>query len=373
MSSWTQKEKDIVINKSAEGLLPYEICNHLINTNCKRRTISAVRGIVRRNQKKINRLKEDTKNKQKVVHKYFAPPAEDKFSRAIDEMNKIKSKSLNTITSYTKSIGNPKNANFKVLSLSDLHLPFYNEELLNEAINKHSDADVLVLNGDLLELYSVSRWPKSKSIILRHEYQMAVDLLVDLAKIFPKIVLVKGNHEERLQSYFQSNVDPMVSFMTDPDILHRLSEGYAFNDDGELEKMYDFDNVHYNKGNFSWFAQVGRCIFAHPSGGSSVPMKTATKTAEYFLGREANFDALVIGHTHKIGSIVWNNKLLIEQGCSCVPLEYESTSKMAYRPQAFGYAVVYMDSDGNVDFDKSGAVYHGTGVLSSNELIQTNK
>jgi predicted phosphodiesterase len=365
MSSWTQEEKQLVLELAGDKLAK-EIIVELQKRGFGERTEGAVRGIIRRHgattktPKPTKRIEvEEKKEVGKISHK-----------ETLNEMESIRRKAINKMAKYDETIGNPKDANFKVLSISDTHIPYYHDKVLNEAINKHKDADVLVLNGDILELHSVSRWPKNKAIALQHEYQIAMKWLGKLHGIFPKIILVKGNHEERLQSHFQANVDPGVSFMTDPDILERLSEGYDFDEYGEFRKMYDLPKVIYNKGQLSWFAQVGKCIFAHPSGSSGVPMRTAIKTAEYFQAREYDFDSLVIGHTHKMGTLIWNNKLLVEQGCACIPMEYEGSSKMAYRPQAFGYSVTYMDQNGNVDFDKSGPVYFGTGTLSPSKVIE---
>ncbi len=360
---WTEEEKQIVLELAGEKLAR-DIVKELLDKGFKKRTAGAVRGVIRRGGKSTKR-----KHKLQDVAPKTEVTVQDEFDKALAEMDKIRSHAIQQ-TRYTETVGNPKGANYKVLSISDTHIPFYHNGVIKDAIKKHGDADVLVLNGDILELHSVSRWPKSKAVALKHEYQMAMAWLRKMSDLFPKVVLTKGNHEERLQSYFQANVDPGVSFMTDPDILHRLANGYDFDEFGELRKMHDLDNVHYTKGGLSWFARIGKCIFAHPSGGSAIPMRTSVNTANYFLGREYDFDALVVGHTHKMGTVIWNNKLLIEQGCACVPLEYEATSKMKYRPQAFGYAVVYMDREGNVDFDKSGPVYYGTGSLTPNDALE---
>jgi hypothetical protein len=42
-------------------------------------------------------------------------------------------------------------------------------------------------------------------------------------------------------------------------------------------------------------------------------------------------------------------------------MEYEAQGHMNMDSQIFGYAVVYMDSEGNVDFEKTKSIYIGTG------------
>lgn len=295
-----------------------------------------------------------------------------KYKKALDEMEEIRKKALSNVNKWDKFVGNPaKEANVKVVSLSDTHIPFHNNDVVNDMLDKHADADVLVLNGDILEHYSVSSWPKNKSIMLRHEYEIGIKFIRLMADIFPKVIITRGNHEERLQKYFASNLDYNVSFMVNPDMLDRMANGYDFNEDGELEKMYQMDNVFYNKGPMAYFCQIGKCIFAHPSSFSSIPMRTTINAATGFSAKGYDFEALVMGHTHKMGSLIHNRKLLIEQGCACIPLEYEAGSKMAYKPQSFGYAVIYMDKDGHVDFDKSGPVYCGSGSIKEEKNFFT--
>jgi predicted phosphodiesterase len=329
MSSWTKKERQIVLELASEKLVQ-EIIQELVAKGFRKRTPGAVRGIIRRHRKR-DKNTQQVHTQAKQDYSASTMSVASQHSNALKEMNELRRNAISKITDYTEKVGNPVNANYKVLSISDTHIPYYHD---------------------------------------RHEYKIAIAWLKKLSTLFPKIILTKGNHEERLQSYFQANVDPIVSFMTDPDILQRLADGYDFDEFGNFRKEHNLSNVHYSSGPLSWFTQVGKCIFAHPSGSSSIPMRTAIKTAEYFNARGYDFDSVVIGHTHKMGSMIWNNKLIIEQGCACVPMEYEGTSKMAYRPQAFGYAVMYMDKEGNVDFDKSGPIYYGTGSLTKDKIIE---
>lgn len=363
--NWTERERQIVLQLKEinEDMLSREIAEKLNELGYPMRTPDAIRGILRRyKQKDLSFEQYDEYDNDNDIDNDDID--DDEYQAAIKEISKLRTRAIAHTTKWSQKIGNPVNdANVKVVSLSDTHIPFYHDGVINEVVEKHNDADVLVLNGDFLELFSVSKWPKNKQIMLRHEYEIGMKMLRTLAKIFPKIYLVRGNHEERLQSYFSSNIDPSISFLVSPDLLHRMSEGYDFDEYGELVKMHKLDNVFYNKGPLSWYIKVGKCIFAHPSGGSGIPMRTIVNTANYFLSRGEDFEAVCVGHTHQMGKIIWNKKILIEQGCACVPLEYEATSKMSYRPQSFGYAVIYMDKDGHVDFDKSNPVYYGTGAI----------
>jgi predicted phosphodiesterase len=289
------------------------------------------------------------------------------YWNALTDIETERERLFNMISKEYAHIGNPKGKLFKVVSISDLHIPFVNDAVVKDMLEKHSDADILVLNGDLLEQYSVSKWPKSKGIVLKHEYQIAVKYIQLFAKHFKRVVLTRGNHDERVAKYFSTNLDPGVSFLTHPDPLERIAKGFDFTPDGTFAQIHKFDNVSYFGGLCGWWAKVGKTIFAHPSGGSGVPMRTGINVANYFFQKE-DFDCVVLGHTHKLGSIVYKGKLVIEQGCACIPMDYEADSKMQYGQQSFGYAVIYMNSKGEVDFDKSRPVYYGTATCIDTDV-----
>ena len=249
----------------------------------------------------------------------------------------------------------------KVLSISDLHMPFFHEGVIRHAFDNHSDADILVINGDLFEMDMASRFPRHKTILLKYEYRIALEWLTRVAKQFKQVVLVEGNHEARISRYFQTRIDPGMNFIAEGDLLWRLSEGYGFDEAGQWEKKYDMSNVSYTRGLTKWFVQIGQTIFAHPWRTSSLSIRTVENAHKWFTDRNYSFQALVIGHTHRLGSHVTANTLLIEQGCMCVPLDYASRADINYRPTSFGYAVIIMDKHGFVDFNKSRPYFYGTG------------
>lgn len=363
-NKWSSKEKDIVIELKIN--YPYltfqDIAEELYQNGYSARTAKAVQGIWRRHSENVVVNKKETNPLSDILS--GVEVVENDYTDALKDMASIRNKAVKEYNKNKMRIGNPVNADIKIVSISDIHIPFYNEHVIEKVLAEAEDADVLVVNGDFLEAYSVSSWPKNKTIMLRHEYEMGMRLLKEFSRLFPKVVLTRGNHEDRLKRYFSSNVDPNVSFLVSNDLLDRMSKGYDFNENGEFEKMHELDNVFYTKGPLSWQVQIGKCIFAHPSGFSRISMRTATNVAQAFAGRGADFEAIVIGHTHQQGSVINDNRLIIEQGCACIPLDYEGDPKSLYTGASYGYAVIYMDKKGHVDFDKSKTVYCGTGVIS---------
>lgn len=246
----------------------------------------------------------------------------------------------------------------KILSLSDFHIPFERDDLILQAVEEHKDADILVLNGDILDVYAVSTWPKEKSIALKKEYDIALEYMKIFAKTFPKVVITRGNHEFRLNRYFNSNVTPAISFLVNKEILGHLSEGKVYDDDGNVIETLDFSNVIYLPGNEAWFFKVGKTMFVHPQAFSIVPGKTSVMAWEYFMDRE-DIDSICCAHTHQQSWLTKKGKLCMEQGCLAVPLDYSKQGKLTYGPQTLGYAVLYQDEHGNTDFNMSRTIFLG--------------
>lgn len=281
---------------------------------------------------------------------------------AIDAVTNMRDAATLGITKWHEThIHRDLNRDLKILSLSDLHIPFFYGDVVEDALTKHTDADVVVLNGDTLEMDAASRFPRHKTVLLKYEYKLALQFLARLSKQFKNIVIVKGNHEDRLDRYFADKIDPALNMMVESDVLWRLANGYGFNQDGFFERHYDFNNVSYERGVNNWFVQIGQAIFCHPSRTSSMTCRSVELAHQYFMSRGYSYQAVIMGHTHRLASCVTDGKLLIEQGCMCVPLDYAAKSDIKYKPTSFGYAVVVMDEHGNVDFNESHPVYYGTG------------
>ncbi len=99
--------------------------------------------------------------------------------------------------------------------ISDLHIPYHDEQAIQAAVAylRRRKPDVLLINGDYGDWYSVSRYMKDpKKRRLKREIRMQRDGLKWLRSQFPKarIVAKEGNHELRW-SHFLFNSAPEVS------------------------------------------------------------------------------------------------------------------------------------------------------------------
>lgn len=260
----------------------------------------------------------------------------------------------------------------KIVSFSDLHIPFFLWEDMKLALEQHKDADIVVLNGDILDAYMFSTFAKSKSIAAIKEYKAAFDLVHYLSDSFPMVVLVSGNHDYRTTRAIKtSGLSADVMNVYRPDLLSRIANGEKLNSFGDLEKVYSFSNVHYQK-NDSWYVRIGQTIFTHPSGfASRYPGATVVKLLDHFAHRmdQDDFDSIVVGHTHKVYKGVVSGKLLIEQGAMAHKLPYQFKADLRFKNAMNGYAVIYQDSDGNTNFNDSNPIYLGSHLPTKKGVI----
>lgn len=99
----------------------------------------------------------------------------------------------------------------KVGILADVHLPYYLEPVMNAALD-YLDTykpDVLILNGDIADIYSLSIFQKNpKKRDLHNEMGMVAQFLKHLQERFKCQIYYKlANHEERWDKYFWLHPD----------------------------------------------------------------------------------------------------------------------------------------------------------------------
>lgn len=117
--------------------------------------------------------------------------------------------------------------------IGDTHFPFTNQSTLKNIykITKDLQPKYIVQLGDLMDLWSASRWPKNPSYITpEEEYtsgrRMAVEFWQKLQKAAPKAKChqIIGNHDERPKKKLESAA---------PELLPLL----------DVDKLYDFPGV----------------------------------------------------------------------------------------------------------------------------------
>lgn len=242
----------------------------------------------------------------------------------------------------------------KALIINDLHIPFHREEVIIDIILKHrDDIGIIIFNGDIMDCESISVFPKEYRIPLIEEMIVVHKLLRKIDRLTPNIkkVMIRGNHELRFASY-KANKQNELNPLHSDNIIETIANGFTHYDKLKKKKtIYKSLGDNFEVIN-NWYYQYNDLILAHPLNFARVPLKTATSTVEYFLKAGFTFNALFIGHTHKLGSVKHFGKWCGELGCLCYQMDYAKRGNINYSNQDYGYAV-FTFTNGMLDRNKS--------------------
>ena len=117
----------------------------------------------------------------------------------------------------------------RALILSDIHIPYHNLPALRAAltVGKRDDCSILILNGDTLDFYKLSRFQKDpRARSARDEIARANQLLDAIDEQFPKArkIWKDGNHDERYAHYLCAHAPELFSVLAEHASLPQLLE-----------------------------------------------------------------------------------------------------------------------------------------------------
>jgi predicted phosphodiesterase len=233
----------------------------------------------------------------------------------------------------------------RIVVAGDFHAPFQDNDVVSTLIaDEGPRTDTLIVSGDLMDFYSISRFLKYEHIPIEQEIAGADALLGQLSAAFPDVLLVEGNHDA---PRFEKQLRSLLT----PEMMHciELLTGGNLSIVKMLAKRYP--NVRFapqqaGSHALGWMTQVGDLIVTHAEKFSSVPGSAIRKIEEGL----ADFDhvyhlkpwrVLLQAHTHAYSLIPWHaDKLLGESGCCCLTHGYQMTARMGGRPQRQGYVTL---------------------------------
>lgn len=189
--------------------------------------------------------------------------------------------------------------NGKVLIGGDFHVPFQDDKAVNCFIKTASELqpEVIVINGDLLDFYRLSRFSKGEGRNPMEEIIEAKAILENLHLCCPdsKIFYPIGNHENRLEKYIYDKA---------PEIVSIVDNFY------ELLKCKDIEVQGCHKVIFN-----NEFICKHGSVVSQKAGQTAIKEME------RSYTSGATGHTHRLIKYITRKAekkfVWLETGCLC--------------------------------------------------------
>jgi predicted phosphodiesterase len=221
----------------------------------------------------------------------------------------------------------------EILVLSDIHLQFHDLVALTAAIEygEAREPDVVLLNGDILDCYDISRFMKEHNRpTITDEIAMGVQFLEFLRETFPKarIIYKLGNHEERMRHYILKNAPEFGN-------LKAL----------EFESLLQFERLGIERVNRE-IIKAGKLNILHGHEMGESVFSPVNPARGYFLKAKAN---TLVGHYHQSshhseGDLNGNKVGVWSTGCLCsLTPEYRP---FAYTKWKHGFAYVTVESDG---------------------------
>lgn len=111
---------------------------------------------------------------------------------------------------------------------SDAHIPFQDNKAVEAFCNycKEIQPSAIILNGDILDFYKLSRFIKGEGRNPYEEISACRDLLKRIKTDCPnsKIYYVIGNHETRLETYVLNNAPHLASLVEDVFTIIKTNE-----------------------------------------------------------------------------------------------------------------------------------------------------
>ena len=217
--------------------------------------------------------------------------------------------------------------------ISDMHLPYHNQKAVQSAlIHLHDQKiDHLLINGDLIDFYSISRFirrPSKRN--LQSELNAARLFLAGLRKEFSNIpiTLKKGNHEARWDHWLWDHA-PEIAETEEMDLRTWLNL-----DELAITIVDDLDLIEYGKLPILHGHELGK--------GISAPVNPAR--GAYLRAKHT----ILVGHHHRTSSHCESNLYLDEcqvwsVGCLCdLRPDYNK-----YGNSNHGFAMVDRDTSGD--------------------------
>jgi predicted phosphodiesterase len=248
-----------------------------------------------------------------------------------------------------------------VMIINDVHAPFEREDFL-EIITKHAhEIDTLVIGGDFMDCETISSFPKINRSSLTEELVYSYNLMKKIRKILnkgQKIVLINGNHEERLKMMISKMHEKDLQKFINPNILEMLVDGFTIYEDNKKVKYEGIEGITYIP---HWYVNIdNKIIISHPKDFSGVDGKMCEKISEHFLNKHEEFEILLFAHTHKHSQMKVSRRqgvYVVENGCLCKNHEYADCGKLGYTPQDYCYTIIKYNNDEKINYNNI-QVYH---------------
>lgn len=219
--------------------------------------------------------------------------------------------------------------------ISDIHIPFHDLDSISCALDYFAEKNVdgILINGDLVDFYQLSRWTKNpEERSFAEEVKMTIEFLTMLRDSVPNIDIYykMGNHEDRYENFLFSNAKELLGLQ-----------------DFEFSNIFELDYLNVKLIGSRQKIQAGKLSIVHGHEFGHSVFSPVNVARGLFLRAKAN--ALTSHHHqsshHAESDINGNQTGCWSIGCLC-------DLRPDYRPFAFtkwnhGAALVEVYENGN--------------------------
>ncbi len=230
----------------------------------------------------------------------------------------------------------PKSSN-RVLILSDVHIPYHNNDALRLAVEygKANNANAVLLNGDIMDCYMMSRYEKDpRKRRFSAELEDTRTFLRWLHQELPnaKLYFKIGNHEERYEAFLRIKAPELLDISE-----FRLDVLLRFGELG-IELITDKRIIKAGKLNIMHGHEFGKSVFS--------PVNPARG---YYMRSKTN---VLAGHNHRSSNHTegnLNGEIVSAWSVGC--LSELHPQYMPINSWNLGFAFVTVEGNGDFEVD----------------------
>lgn len=238
----------------------------------------------------------------------------------------------------------PKFSDKRIVIAGDFHAPFEHTEAVALMLAETQGYDQIIVNGDLQDFYSASRFVHKEYVPIEREMAAVDALLAHFAAQYPDVLLVDGNHdrprfEKALRAQLSLELMSVIEYLTGGNLsaIKVVAKRYP---------NVRFAPIQVGRHAIAWCAQEGDILCSHAEKYSKVPGSALRVIEEWFSDQHETLGLkpwrlLVQAHTHMGAWFPWrSDKLLVEGFCLSQTHSYQLDSKIAGRGQRLGYVTL---------------------------------
>jgi predicted phosphodiesterase len=237
----------------------------------------------------------------------------------------------------------------RIVIAGDFHAPFEHTEAVALMLAETKGFDQIIVNGDLQDFYSASRFIHKEHVPIEREMAAVDALLGHFSARYPDVLIVDGNHdrprfEKALRAQLSLELMHVIEYLTGGNLS-------AIKVAAKRYPNVRFAPIQVGRHSLAWVAQEGDILCSHAEKYSKVPGSAMRVIEEWFSDQHEHLGlhpwrVLVQAHTHMGAWFPWRaDRLMVEGMCMSRIHGYQLDSKIAGRGQRLGY-VTLIQRDG---------------------------